>query len=157
MILYNKGLDKIQINLNSKIGAKLNCNPNWPVCIFDHCYKHKSISYFAYRTKQLPDIYPDYFSPSHKIFPGNDKVEKLGTQDLNFDKLTIERNTHYCKDEEFTSYIKELIDMDTEASDEIFNHPTNFIEETNELQIQVQMKSFIDYIKNKKMDIKNTI
>ena len=75
-----------------------NCDPKWPICLFDFTYKNKVPNHLCFKVGgDLTDLIKDnYFEAAD--CPPNRTSDK---EKLNFDKMTeqdllIERNNHLC-------------------------------------------------------------
>jgi hypothetical protein len=64
-----------------------NCDPKWPVCLYDFTYKNLCENYFVYRTREMPPIFEDYF--------GNPEVDGSRKPEIEhqpeYENLVIER------------------------------------------------------------------
>ncbi len=74
-----------------RYSGKIECNLEWPICVYDHSYKDRYASYFCYRVGYQVEIIDDYFatailkgssiSPLNRFLPG-DPAPKLSADDL---------------------------------------------------------------------------
>ena len=109
LILYNEKLkdsDKINYDKNTDClgGAKfMMCNKDWPLCLYDHTYKNRCRSYFAYKTNCDNEFIDDYLI----------KIEPREKEDLKiseYNELLMERNKHYCLNKKFAEKIAKLLE-----------------------------------------------
>ena len=99
--------------MQADIIARFDCNPQWPICLFDFTYKNKVPQYFAFRTNEdLTKVQiEDYFGGSHQ--PPKKEESKMSQQ-----SLMIERNRHICTcTKEFSKAFKKMF---------LLNHPELF-------------------------------
>ena len=100
LLLYNGTLDDPNPDIK-EIEKKevLKCDEEWPICLYDHTYKDRCISYFAYRTKGQDKFVDNYF----------DNPLKRDKEKEKHDTLLIERNRHYCTNLRFTTKLNKLL------------------------------------------------
>lgn len=163
LILYNsKSTNDVQ---NSKKNLDLLvCNPDWPVCLYDHCYKNRCISYFAFRCGSDIKIIDDYFEPDSFMFTEKRPRAKSSIIDIKsfdssspreeikgkkYNSLLIERNPHYCKNKEFVKKIKKLLEDD--KSEWAFEDSCILSEINDEMSLINSMENYMNFI----MDIDN--
>jgi len=77
------------------------CNPEWPICLYDFTYKNRCGDALAYQVQEMPELMEDYFE---RI----DEPKPLYSPTTEYSKLRIERNRHICGDKEFVSNFKKL-------------------------------------------------
>ncbi len=146
LLLYNSKLKNASVmsynkGENALKGADmLACNPDWPLCLYDHTYKSRCISYFAFRSGGPCEFRDDYFEEE-----GKEKVPDLDQEQRAFDGLLIERNRHYCTNEEFVTKMNKLLEQEgnVEAA-----FPSVLIEPGagDELSLMLVMENYVDHI-----------
>eukprot|EP00826_Nyctotherus_ovalis_P017525 TRINITY_DN15165_c0_g2_i1.p1 TRINITY_DN15165_c0_g2~~TRINITY_DN15165_c0_g2_i1.p1 ORF type:complete len:277 (+),score=88.91 TRINITY_DN15165_c0_g2_i1:131-961(+) len=113
---YDKGKDYLE---NAHL---LECNPEWPLCLYDHTYKSRCVSYFAFRTKGENEFIDDYLlkelKEASKDFKQSMEEAKAGPIEA-YNALVIERSKHYCNNNNFVEKIKKLLE-EKETPDEAF-------------------------------------
>jgi hypothetical protein len=74
-----------------------NCDPSWPICLFDFTYKNKVPHYFCFKVnRSLNDhVIPDYFIPENAQTYKDPKSRKLQNA-INENDILAERNPHLC-------------------------------------------------------------
>ncbi len=173
LMLYNSQLKNASTisykgDTESMDGAgKLKCNIDWPLCLYDHTYKNRCISYFQYRVKATKDEFvDDYFeemkigepgSEPEKPMAGAGLVEETkevktvtgastsGPANKIYNSLLIERNKHYCTNEEFVAKINKLLEQQG-SLDEAF--PSTLVElaTADEVSLMFVMENYINHI-----------
>ena len=88
---------------------RINCNPNWPTCLYDN-YNHIVAEYVIMKENKSPFIINDYYYIKNQ---GNehgkfDNLDELG-HSLNKDIL-IERHKHVCDDMKLVNTSQNLIE-----------------------------------------------
>lgn len=70
-----------------------NCNPTWPICLYDFTYKSKSNEFQTMRCRNLLTSYvvEDYFAANGVNKQLKDKIQKDETD------VVREQNTHLCQ------------------------------------------------------------
>jgi len=87
--------------------AIFNCDPAWPVCLFDFSFKSKIPSFLSFRVGHdlTSLIKEDYFTGTDQRESG--KVEPDNALNMTSQNdLLIERNFHLCQNELFVSNFK---------------------------------------------------
>ena len=87
--LINSNLDHRQ----SELMKVFNCNPEWPLCLYDFTVKNKSVQFLAMKCKRNLSQYvvDDYFQASGKI----SKKHKRNIKEEDTD-IVREQNFHLC-------------------------------------------------------------
>ena len=103
---YYKQCEQRKKNLKMK---KINCNPNWPTCLYDN-YNHIVVEYTIMKENKPPFLINDYYYIKNE---GNEKgrfdnLDELG-HSLNKDIL-IERHKHVCDDMKLVNTSQNLIE-----------------------------------------------
>ena len=117
LALYNgklEGASSIDYDKESdylKDARLLKCNPEWPLCLFDHTYKSRCVSYFAFRAKSDNEFIDDYLikKPSLNQSNGVKEEHKKGSLEA-YNALVIERSKHYCGNRVFVEKLKRLLE-----------------------------------------------
>jgi len=147
-------LNKLFLYKNESRSEKLECNVLWPVCMYDHSYKSRCVSYFAFRCGSEPKILEDYFEVSNftadkyksKSKEANEVPSSEVISQRNYNALLIERNPHYCTNKHFVLKIKKLLEEEkTEWAFDGFGISSNI---SNETSIFHTMDDYIDFITN---------
>lgn len=61
--IFSKPLDQYE----NEVMKIFNCDPEWPICLFDFTYKNKIPSYLSFRaSSSAPVIVENYFYSGHK-------------------------------------------------------------------------------------------
>jgi len=55
--LVKKPLDQFE----QEVMQMFDCNPEWPICLYDFTYKNRIPEYLAFRVREAPKIINDYF------------------------------------------------------------------------------------------------
>lgn len=120
LVLYNNNHCPDHKTLKENLDL-LVCNTDWPVCVYDHCYKNQCRSYFAFRCGYDLRIIEDYFDIDslsfNKVRPHSKSsfdstMPYEDTKSHLYNSLLIERNPHYCQNKKFVMKIKELLRQD---------------------------------------------
>jgi len=158
LMLYNSMLDNASVMTYKKEdeflkGADLlKCDENWPLCLYDHTYKNRCISYFAFRARN-EEIIEDYFeemkfgSKSVKVDIEKLKESGVKTQEQIYDSLMIERTKHYCTNKEFVEKMNKILELHG-TIDSAF--PSNLIEvpaSDESCMLQV-MENYVKHVLN---------
>lgn len=102
-LMKQKGQGNVTVedmkNYEDEIVQENDCDPNWPICLYDFLYKDKNKMHFALRTQTI-NIVEDYFGDEQGenaiINSGAASIESIlydNTRNL-FNNLLIERNQH---------------------------------------------------------------
>jgi hypothetical protein len=87
---------------------KINCNPNWPTCLYDN-YNHIVVEYVIMKENKSPFLINDYYYIKNEgNKKGFDKFDEL-RHSLNKDIL-IERQKHVCDDMKLVNTSQNLIE-----------------------------------------------
>ena len=182
LILYNPKLphfSEIEYDKNEDYmenSTLLKCNPEWPICLYDHTYKIRCVSHFAYRARFENEFIDKYLKKKHqdeakeKIID-NEEIKKSKNQ--KYDELMIERGQHYCDRELFVYKMKkilevkgfpdkafppELIDLTANDYMEFKSVMTNYIKHIEELEGDFpEQKNYIKMEELKEDNIHNCI
>lgn len=104
---YDKGKDYLE---NAHL---LECSPEWPLCLYDHTYKSRCVTYFAFRAKGENEFIDDYLlrepKEASKDFKESMEEAKAGSIEA-YNALVIERNKHYCDNKTFVEKVKRLLE-----------------------------------------------
>ncbi len=161
LLLYNsqlKNASKISYDKCDNVlsGAELlTCNPDWPLCLYDHTYKCRCISYFSFKSNGPCEFLDDYFD-SEKGRSG--EKPKAGAESLpltavnlkkkdlkTYNSLVVERNRHYCTNAEFVTKVNKMLEEhgSTEAA-----FPTKLVEPStaDELSLFNVMENYVNHI-----------
>lgn len=102
-----------------------NCDPQWPICLYDFTYKNKIPQFLCFRASQDPPfIIEDYFSieNSSHISPAKSKKSSMAKSSMSkkstaecysgtTEGLLMERGYHMCSSNPcFTRHFKVLFD-----------------------------------------------
>ena len=100
---YYKQCEERKKSLKKK---KINCNPNWPTCLYDN-YTHIVVEYVVMKENKTPFLINDYYYIKNE---GNtyDNFEVIG-HSTNKDIL-IERHKHVCDDMKLVNASQNLIE-----------------------------------------------
>jgi len=151
LILYN---NKSDTSKNKRV-APLICNTDWPICIYDHSYKNRYTTYFAFRSANNIHIIEDYFDVASFSFT---KERRLSEDSYNsftkkkhhtnhkkpYNSLLIERNTHYCGNKEYVRKINNLLNQ--EESEWAFNDSYIGTNINDEISLLNSMENYMDFI-----------
>lgn len=86
-----------------------NCNPEWPICLYDFSFRNKCPTYFAFRVgKPLASyVIDDYFYGSDQDNPkavsGKTTFKAVTAADAS--QLLIERNKHLCCNTDYPFFV----------------------------------------------------
>lgn len=99
----------IMDNFEEEVVNAHDCNPDWPICLYDFLYKDKTTSHFAYRSEKI-DIVDDYFGDGTGEQVQAQTNSELSFQHANtsYEDLLIERNAHICGFDNLESKFKAL-------------------------------------------------
>jgi len=144
----------------------LQCDPRWPVCLYDHTFKNRCVSYFSFRIGSEYKIIDDYFAT--QSFATNTPKTKARTdsalyyetmleQPLNeeskvekefsekqYNSLIVERNPHYCTNKEFVQKITKL--LEDQKNQWIFDDACITSDVNGEKSLLNAMENYMDYI-----------
>ena len=100
---YYKQCEERKKSLKKK---KINCNPNWPTCLYDN-YTHIVVEYVVMKENKAPFLINDYYYIKNE---GNtyDNFDVIG-HSTNKDIL-IERHKHVCDDMKLVNASQNLIE-----------------------------------------------
>ena len=100
---YYKQCEERKKSLKKK---KINCNPNWPTCLYDN-YTHIVVEYVVMKENKTPFLINDYYYIKNE---GNtyDNFDVIG-HSTNKDIL-IERHKHVCDDMKLVNASQNLIE-----------------------------------------------
>ena len=83
-----------------------NCDPRWPICLYDFTFKNRCPTFVTYRFEKPLDEYiiDDYFDPEREHqWP---KLKKLDqTNIIPYEELLINRNTHPCCNKDHVNFV----------------------------------------------------
>lgn len=116
-----------------------NCDPKWPICLFDFTYKNKVPNFFCFRVRAdlSSFIVADYFGGSARHSPKKTTIPLTQEQDL-----LIERNIHLCSHSpQFVPNFKTLFNT---HNDLMFKNPCMYFQINNENQIRENIDIFQD-------------
>lgn len=89
-----KSMEDIQKDLINKF----DCNPDWPICMFDFTYKNKVPNHFCFKVEANLSIYiqDNYFDSANP--PSDKKLYRLreNAENRSLQDMLIERNHHLC-------------------------------------------------------------
>lgn len=136
------------------------CNAMWPVCVYDHSYKSRCVSYFAFKCGSEAKIVEDYFEVSSFAGGFGEECKECATPSAEpenlkkYNALLIERNQHYCTNKHFVDKIKKLLEEEkTEWAFDGFGISSSISSDTSLL---TSMEDYIDFITNVDEDPANT-
>ena len=73
-----------------------NCDPSWPICLFDFTFRNRSEDYLALRVKQNLSNYilDDYIGKSEEM----GRIQLMNERNMNEEEAEVirERNKHLC-------------------------------------------------------------
>ena len=102
---YYKQCEERKKNLKKK---KINCNPNWPTCLYDN-YNHIVVEYVTIKENKTPFLINDYYYIKNE---GNNT--KFDTFDIighsTNKEILIERHKHVCDDMKLVNASQNLIE-----------------------------------------------
>ena len=113
------------------------CNPRWPVCLYDFTFKNQCSQFINYRQAYKPQPIENYFDMIDESKPVHPPGE-------DFDEILIEREQHMCLDRDFVKAFRILF---TEHNTEFFETDTLTFNISNPLQAKAQKKKFMDFCK----------
>jgi hypothetical protein len=92
---------------SNNLMSYFDCNPNWPICLFDFTFKSKLPTYLCYRVAEHLDklIIKDYFFSKSNESPTQYPV--CG--------LLVERQPHICGDGTFVEMFKNRFELGDES------------------------------------------
>lgn len=103
MEIFHKALDVYE----NELMKVFNCNPVWPICLFDFTYKNKIPQFLVFKTHSFT-IIEDYFAPG-SVYMLEPQLEL--PRDEDYDVL-MERGYHICnQDQNFVSNFKLLYNI----------------------------------------------
>ena len=153
-ISYDKPNDTLK-------GAELlSCNESWPLCLYDHTYKNRCISYFAYREKSESNVFVDDYFEEIKVTsrvsakkdssPSKEQL-KIGWALKTYNSLLIERDRHYCTNKEFVAKINILLEQEGSIEGAF---PSSFVElaTPDEVSLVSVMENYINHVMNFNVD-----
>jgi hypothetical protein len=79
-----------------------NCDPLWPVCLYDYSFKNRVPNYFVLKVENNLTEYinPNYFALGHRKdsfrHDAYFTIALNGKRTVNDDELLIERHYHLC-------------------------------------------------------------
>lgn len=94
----------------------LSCNDKWPLCLYDHTYKNRCISYFSFRSLSPINVIENFFdNHNEKLLVSHEENKEKNINQKGFDEniynsLLAERNTHYCTNKEFVDKLNTLLE-----------------------------------------------
>eukprot|EP00826_Nyctotherus_ovalis_P060844 TRINITY_DN858_c0_g2_i2.p1 TRINITY_DN858_c0_g2~~TRINITY_DN858_c0_g2_i2.p1 ORF type:complete len:269 (-),score=66.13 TRINITY_DN858_c0_g2_i2:77-883(-) len=95
------------------------CNIKWPICLYDHSFKSRCASYFAFRCAEPIPIIPSYFGSTSVAQPADEFLflnppssSEIDLKMQKYDSLLIERNIHYCTNKDFVTKIRKLLEQE---------------------------------------------
>lgn len=130
---YNS-VDLVQNNLMDIF----NCDPSWPICLYDFTIKQKCPTQFVFRTSHLLTSFvnPDYFYSQ-----GSQQETQLAT--TNADIIIVERNFHLCQNLEFVKNFKLRFNC---QDPELFDSGCLNVLSESEVQVTELTQSFVQNV-----------
>lgn len=154
---YIKILTSNFVGNEAKVMRTFNCNPSWPICLYDFTYKSKSNEFQTMRCRHLLSNYvvEDYFT-----WQGVNKSKK---DQRNTDETDVvrEQNTHLCQclqngqmvknydfvknfkicyvKEEEILYSNENLIFNLDEENDIYSKKYNFLREVSGKEVAVNM------------------
>ena len=84
-----------------------NCDPRWPICLYDFTSKNRCPKFVAYRVQKSLDefIINDYFHPDKQATQPEPK--RANQPDIiPYEELLINRNSHPCCNKEHPNFVQ---------------------------------------------------
>ena len=131
----NKEKEKIKIRKKSSENKEIQCNIDWPICIYDQQYNNNDVKFYLVLQKKKKKFYKNYFFSKFS----NEKIDENIDEKDDADIL-IERKVHYCID---SKKIKEK--EENEENEEINKEEEEHINNYNKI---INKPEFIEAKKN---------
>ena len=131
----NKEKEKIKIRKKSSENKEIQCNIDWPICIYDQQYNNNDVKFYLVLQKKKKKFYKNYFFSK---FSNEKIVENIDEKDDT--DILIERKVHYCID---SKKIKEK--EENEENEEINKEEEEHINNYNKI---INKPEFIEAKKN---------
>ena len=102
-----KSMEEIQRDLINKF----DCNPEWPICMFDFTYKNKVPTSFCFKMENNLSSYchENYFNSHDES--GTAPAKRPFSSPRSLSETLIERNNHICLSTPTTDFVKNFKSM----------------------------------------------
>jgi hypothetical protein len=94
----------------SELMKIFNCDPEWPICLYDFTYKNKVPKFFCFRiecdltTRIIDNYFTNENSKASSKWPSSNRISSRNL----VNDLLIERNFHICQRKNFVEKFKIL-------------------------------------------------
>ena len=124
------------------------CNLLWPICVYDHCFTSLSFEFLCQKQFAPPTLIENYFSDKNAKY-GMEKNEQIYDLKLiEFENLVVERNIHYCNNNEFTTLLLNYLKNVSKETEEILCHKTLSLDYFDEIMYPGIIENFISHLKS---------
>ena len=123
-----------------------NCDPRWPICLYDFTFKNRCPKFVAYRfAKNLDEfIIDDYFHPDMQQKPVQKNPEQPNI--IPYEELLINRNNHPCCNKEHKNFVLNFKKRFIAQDKLLFNNEFLHFDIDDELNARQMTLKFIESI-----------